>query len=186
MPGVEEAFTAPSAGTVPAVLSGPMVGGTGPGASGFGGSGSGSGIGRGGFGGGGFSEPEVPALRAGGAEGGGSEAVSRRRPRRLGPGEPGTEWLGVEDALDGVSEPVLDAPAETPVAEDVPVGLRGSGIGFEATRTPARRRTDDQEPAIVVDEEAWTVPTPGGGVLGGLTAAADDGEPGSTLRAAQA
>lgn len=178
MPGVEEAFTASPGGTVPGVLSAPQLGGTGTGGSaGFGGK---AGSGFGGLG----DLGEPPALRPGVAK---TPATQRRRPRPIAPGEPGMEWLGLEEALEGASEPVLDAPEAVVVEEDTSLGLRTPAFESAGASAPTRRRTADQEPAkVAVDEEAWTVPTPGGGVLGGQSGSAGDDEPGAALRAIQA
>ena len=176
--GVEEAFNVPPPGAVPAVLSGSKVGRPGAGRGVFGG---GSGLGAG------VSEP--PALRPGGGEAG---PPSRRSPkhtataRTVPPGEPGTEWLGLAEALDGASEPVLDAPSEAVVTEDGSVSLRAPTVevGTMSRAAQTRRRPADQQ-AVTLAEEDWTVPSPGGGVLGGRVEPSGDDEPGPTLRAVQ-
>ncbi|MFJ6198360.1 hypothetical protein [Micromonospora sp. NPDC092111] len=103
---------------------------------------------------------------------------------------PGSEWLG--DGQPEATAPVLDAPAVPPSGarvsrlEEVPSALRGRPSASPASR-PARggqtvppelapRRTsaakrDDRderrdEHEIVTDEQAFSVETPGGGVLG--------------------
>ncbi|HEU4424695.1 MAG TPA: hypothetical protein VFR67_19395, partial [Pilimelia sp.] len=115
------------------------------------------------------------------------------RPGGTGPAQrPGTEWVGVEAAREDATTPVLDAPAPpvggaTSKLEEVPSKLRGrrpTAARPTAARpsrgavppelaarqtspgsgTPATSRAED-EPAIVTDEEAFNVETPGGGVL---------------------
>ena len=103
---------------------------------------------------------------------------------------PGTEWVGVDTAREDTTAPVLDAPAP-PVSgsavsrlEEVPKHLRGRRATTPArpaappgtvppeltkrqtagTGTPATGRGDEEQ-TIVTDEEAFTVETPGGGVL---------------------
>ncbi|WP_194904682.1 hypothetical protein [Catenulispora rubra] len=168
--GTEEAFAPPPGGKVPGVLSGPQLGGS---------------SGRTGLGSG-FGEP--PAVRAAATEA--ATTPQRRRTKRpTAPAEPGTEWLGMQEALDGVAEPVLNAASETVVSEETSVGLRTTGSAAVDAPAPARtrRRAADQDTETVAPgEEAWTVATPGGGVLGAQATGADGDEPEPTLRAAQA
>ncbi|MFJ8688066.1 hypothetical protein [Micromonospora wenchangensis] len=117
---------------------------------------------------------------------------SKRRDRAgaARPATPGGEWLG--DGRAEATVPVLDAPA-APLSggrvsrlEEVPGALRGRPSAGPAPRRArggqpvppelAPRRTtaakrDDREghgdgPGIVTDEQAFSVETPGGGVLG--------------------
>ncbi|WP_328343212.1 hypothetical protein [Micromonospora sp. NBC_00421] len=106
------------------------------------------------------------------------------------PAAPGDEWLG--DERSAVTAPVLDGPA-APLSggrvsrlEEVPGALRGRAPAEPTTRparggqpvppelsprrTTAARRDDRGErhdgSEIVTDEQAFSVETPGGGVLG--------------------
>ncbi|MEU7958712.1 WXG100 family type VII secretion target [Micromonospora humida] len=117
---------------------------------------------------------------------------SKRRDRAgaAQPATPGGEWWG--DDRSEATAPVLDAPA-APLSggrvsrlEEVPGALRGRPTAEPTTRRArggqpvppelAPRRTtaakrDDREghgdgPGIVTDEQAFSVETPGGGVLG--------------------
>ncbi|MEY9863596.1 hypothetical protein ABH935_009249 [Catenulispora sp. GAS73] len=171
-PGEQEEFSVPPAGTVPGVLSGPRLGAAGPGRAGLGD---------------GFGEP--PAVRAGGAEAGRNprRRQTTRKKRTIAPGEPGMEWLGLEETLEGVSEPVLNAAPQIVASEDTSVGLRTAALDAEAALPRTRRRAADQDTETAPPgEEAWTVPTPGGGVLATQGAGVGDDKPGPALRAGQA
>ncbi|MGC5659549.1 hypothetical protein ACN261_03925 [Micromonospora sp. WMMD723] len=117
---------------------------------------------------------------------------SKRRDRggAAQPATPGGEWWG--DGRSEATAPVLDAPA-APLSggrvsrlEEVPGALRGRPTAEPAPRrarggqpvppeltprrTTAAKRDDRDEhrdgPGIVTDEQAFSVETPGGGVLG--------------------
>jgi hypothetical protein len=114
-----------------------------------------------------------------------------RKDRVRGDGpRPGTEWVGVDEAREDAAAPVLDAPAPARGAsrlDEVPTQLRGratsAGRSAEAgpprgtvspelaarravptTGTPVPLESEDGQ-KIVTDEEAFSVETPGGGVL---------------------
>lgn len=111
-----------------------------------------------------------------------------RRPGSPGPsGAPGTGWADPPAARPDVSTPVLHKPAVplsgSAVSELAEVRLRGrpgqrvAGARPDGTVAPevtARRTSREpagagaqpaEEPQIVTDEQAFTVETPGGGVL---------------------
>jgi hypothetical protein len=115
--------------------------------------------------------------------------ATRTRTRPPLPGQPG---IGADPAIEGATSPVLRAPAAPPTGsavsglEEVPSALRAAppvqrGTGHapqaaprELTHRGTRRtmnvsRPDDlPEPtSLVTDEEAFSVETPGGGVLTG-------------------
>ena len=101
---------------------------------------------------------------------------------------PGAEWIGAEEARADAAEPVLDAPPVPPTGTTVS-GLEEAKLRGRAAATPAgparsrppstvapeltaRRakaagtgtgKADDDR--IITDEEAFTVDTPGGGVV---------------------
>ncbi|HET6214844.1 MAG TPA: hypothetical protein VFE14_18395 [Micromonosporaceae bacterium] len=121
----------------------------------------------------------------------GAPGRGRSAKQKGGPATPsGADWVGADAALADASAPVLDAPELPPTGtavsglEEVPKHLRtGRAAAARAARTGSPRGTVSPELAtrrvtpaaanakpaegdrLVTDEDAFTVDTPGGGVL---------------------
>jgi hypothetical protein len=129
------------------------------------------------------AEPVAPPARRGrGAPG------TPGQPGRSGSPAPSAEWIGAQEARADVAEPVLDAPPVPPTGAAVSgleeAKLRGRPAA-EPTRSTrsrppstvapeltarrakvagtAREQVDDDR--IITDEKAFSVDTPGGGVV---------------------
>ncbi|TYB95953.1 hypothetical protein FXF53_23250 [Micromonospora sp. WP24] len=136
-----------------------------------------------------------PSVLGNSAKGGSTPPATPARSRRdqdrtTRPVQPGGEWLG-DGQPEGVA-PVLDGPVAPPTGarvsrlEEVPSSLRGRPVASGPARPArggravppelAKRRTSSPEQAarpdeqdelkIVTDEQAFSVETPGGGVVG--------------------
>jgi hypothetical protein len=118
----------------------------------------------------------------------------RDRTRRTAPTAPGADWVGVEEARAEAGAGIVDAPPPPPSGsrvsklEEVPQQLRGRAATRDAaTRASAARPgtvapeltarrvgsnspetpVEDESPAVITDDQAFGVQTPGGGVVSG-------------------